>query len=77
MNLHDQKAKILQATKQAPEGGDFVWGGVDEGDHALDKQALPLFKAQQQELDRRYQAYQNGQLSLHDWEAVHQALRNK
>jgi len=49
-----------------------VWNEIATG-----HQEVPLPEWQQQELDKRYQAYQNDQLVLHDWEAVHQTLRSK
>ncbi|MDA3938441.1 MAG: addiction module protein [Spirochaetia bacterium] len=38
---------------------------------------LPLPEWQKSELDKRYSDYQNGELKLHDWEDVHENLRNK
>lgn len=32
---------------------------------------------QKSELDKRYKDYKNGKLKLHDWEGVHEELRNK
>lgn len=38
---------------------------------------LPMPEWQEQELDRRYADYKQGKLELHDWRAVHEALREK
>lgn len=38
---------------------------------------LPMYEWQKQELDRRYQEYQEGKLDLHDWKMVHAKLRDK
>ena len=37
--------------------------------------AMPTW--QETELNRRYQDYQQGALELHDWQAVHEGLREK
>ncbi|RKX83115.1 MAG: addiction module protein [Spirochaetes bacterium] len=38
---------------------------------------LPMPEWQKSELDKRYSNYKNGELKLHDWETVHENLRNK
>ena len=32
---------------------------------------------QKQELDKRYEEYNEGTLELHDWEDIHKGLRDK
>jgi putative addiction module component (TIGR02574 family) len=38
---------------------------------------LTLPKWQKEELDRRYKEYQQGNIELHDWQSVHEELREK
>ena len=38
---------------------------------------LPMPERQKLELDKRYKDFKNGELKLHDWEDVHENLRNK
>ena len=38
---------------------------------------LPLPEWQKEELNRRYQEYQKGNPDLHDWQSVHEELREK
>ncbi len=38
---------------------------------------IPIPLWQKKELDKRDEAYQKGELELHDWDAVHQELREK
>lgn len=38
---------------------------------------LPFPDWQRQELEKRYGQYKDGRMDLHDWEAVHEALREK
>ena len=38
---------------------------------------LPIPEWQKVELDKRYSEYKNGKLKLHNWEGVHEELRNK
>ncbi len=38
---------------------------------------LPMPEWQKAELDKRYADYQAGNLKLHDWESLHEDLRNK
>jgi putative addiction module component (TIGR02574 family) len=49
-----------------------VWDSIAEGNSQL-----PMPEWQKTELDKRYQAYQEGKLTLHDWRSVHEELRNK
>lgn len=44
---------------------------------AKDQQILPLPEWQKNELERRYQEYQQGDLELYDWQTAHEELRNK
>lgn len=47
-------------------------------DSIAESQSLPPMPERQKiELTRRYAAYSNHQLSLHDWQVVHDDLRNK
>ena len=43
---------------------------------ALSNSELPLPDWQKRELDKRYEEYKTGKQSLHDWNSVHEALRN-
>jgi putative addiction module component (TIGR02574 family) len=38
---------------------------------------LPMSEWQKQELDKRYKAYKAGEQNLHDWQSVHEEVRNK
>ncbi|MBW2010134.1 MAG: addiction module protein [Deltaproteobacteria bacterium] len=38
---------------------------------------LPMPEWQVKELDKRYHEYTEGKQNLHDWESVHEELRNK
>ena len=38
---------------------------------------LPLPEWQKQELDKRYKEYKAGEQNLHDWQSVHEEIRNK
>lgn len=38
---------------------------------------LTLPEWQKVELDKRYQEYKSGKLALHEWNEVHEALRDK
>jgi len=49
-----------------------IWDSI-----AASNADIPLPDWQKQELDRRYQEFKEGNLELHDWEAVHQDLRQK
>ena len=44
---------------------------------ALDNAEVPLPDWQKRELDKRYEEYRTGKQGLHDWQAVHEGLRNK
>jgi putative addiction module component (TIGR02574 family) len=46
-------------------------------DIARNNGELPMPEWQKVELDKRYSDYLNGTLQLHDWEGVHQEIRNK
>ena len=46
-------------------------------DIAATNACIPLPVWQRQELDSRYQAYQQGDNSVYDWQSVHEELRNK
>jgi putative addiction module component (TIGR02574 family) len=37
----------------------------------------PLQEWQKSELNKRYSDYKNGELKLHNWEDIHENLRNK
>ena len=49
-----------------------IWDSI-----AASNADIPLPDWQKQELDRRYREFKEGKLELHDWEAVHQDLRQK
>jgi len=44
---------------------------------AASNSELTLPEWQKEELNRRYQEYQKGNLELHDWQSVHEELREK
>ena len=41
------------------------------------KYAKQMPEWQKRELDKRYQAYKAGEQNLHDWQSVHEEIRNK
>ncbi|TAJ93965.1 MAG: addiction module protein [Gammaproteobacteria bacterium] len=49
-----------------------VWDAI-----AASNSELPMPEWQKRELDKRYEAYKKGQLELHDWQSVHEGLRDK
>jgi len=49
-----------------------IWDSI-----AASSPDLPLPEWQKKELDKRYSDYQRGGLELHDWQAVHEGLRDK
>ena len=49
-----------------------VWDSIAQGN-----KELPMPEWQKKELDLRYKSYKEGKLNLHDWESVHNNLRNK
>lgn len=49
-----------------------IWDSIAASSSEL---AMPTW--QETELDRRYRDYQQGALELHDWQAVHEGLREK
>jgi len=38
---------------------------------------IPMYDWQKKELDKRYAEYKKGKLELHDWEKVHNELREQ
>lgn len=44
---------------------------------ARDTASLPLPEWQKQELIKRQAEYENGKVSLHDWQSVHEDLRSR
>ena len=38
---------------------------------------IPMPEWQKRELDKRHEEYRQGNVGLHDWESVHEELRNK
>jgi len=38
---------------------------------------LPMPQWQKQELDKRYKEYKARTLNIHDWQSVHEEIRNK
>lgn len=49
-----------------------IWDSI-----AASNAEIPMPEWQKQELDKRYKEYQEGKLELHDWESVHEGLRDK
>jgi putative addiction module component (TIGR02574 family) len=49
-----------------------IWDSI-----ARDNAELPMPEWQKTELDKRYSDYQKGKLRLHDWEGIHEELRNE
>ena len=49
-----------------------VWDSIAQGNAEL-----PMPEWQKQELDRRYGEYKTGDQNLHDWQSVHEEIRNK
>lgn len=49
-----------------------IWDSI-----ARSKDYIPLTAAQMAELDLRYQEFAEGRQQLHEWEEVHEALRQK
>jgi len=49
-----------------------IWDSI-----ARNNSELPMPEWQKAELDKRYSDYKKKKLNLHDWEGVHDELRNK
>lgn len=49
-----------------------IWDSI-----ALSNSELPMPEWQKVELEKRYSDYNNGKLTLHDWQSVHSGLRNR
>ena len=49
-----------------------IWDSI-----AQSNAQLPLPEWQKTELAKRYSEYKNGELKLHDWQEVHDELREK
>ena len=49
-----------------------IWDSI-----AQDNSELPMPEWQKLELDKRYKEYKAGGQNLHDWQSVHEDLRNK
>jgi putative addiction module component (TIGR02574 family) len=49
-----------------------VWDSIAHGN-----EELPLQEWQKHELDKRYKEYMAGEQNLHDWQSVHEDIRNK
>jgi len=49
-----------------------IWDSI-----ASDNSELPMTEWQKKELDHRYQEYKKGNLELHNWQSVHESLRDK
>jgi putative addiction module component (TIGR02574 family) len=47
-----------------------IWDSIAEGNAEL-----PMAEWQKQELDKRYQEFNSGNVELHDWQTVHEGLR--
>lgn len=48
-----------------------IWDSI-----AQDNSKLPMPEWQKRELDKRYNEYKAGEQALHDWQSVHEDLRN-
>ncbi|MFA7174621.1 MAG: addiction module protein [Kiritimatiellia bacterium] len=42
-----------------------------------DSGSVPLSEGQKRELDKRYNEFISGNVTLHDWSAVHEDIRNR
>jgi len=49
-----------------------VWDSI-----AQSNSELPMPEWQKRELDKRYKEYKAGEQNLHDWQSVHEEIRNK
>ena len=49
-----------------------IWDAI-----ARDNSELPMPEWQKAELDKRHKEYKEGKLNLHDWQGVHEDIRNK
>lgn len=49
-----------------------IWDSI-----ARNNAELPMPEWQISELDKRYRDYKNGKVKLHNWEGIHDELRNK
>ena len=48
-----------------------VWDAI-----AKSNRELPMHEWQKRELDKRYREYKEGKQNLHDWQSVHEDIRN-
>lgn len=49
-----------------------IWDSI-----AASNSDIPLPDWQKQELDKRYKAYEEGKSGLHEWQSVHEELRDQ
>lgn len=49
-----------------------IWDSIAESNSKL-----PMPAWQKKELDKRYDAYQRGELNLHSWEDINKSIRKK
>jgi len=49
-----------------------IWESIATGNSEI-----PMPAWQKQELDKRYEEYNEGTLELHDWEDIHKSLHDK
>jgi len=49
-----------------------IWDSI-----ARDNSELPMHEWQKSELRKRYGEYKSGKLQLHNWQGVHENLRNE
>lgn len=49
-----------------------IWDNI-----AQNNEELPMPEWQKAKLDQRYSDFKDGNLKLHDWESIHEELRNK
>ena len=47
-----------------------IWDSIAKGNDEL-----PMPEWQKQELDKRYQSFKDGEQELHDWQSVHEELK--
>jgi len=49
-----------------------IWNSIAESNSKL-----PMSPWQQKELDKRYEAYQKGDLELHSWDDINKSIQKK
>ncbi|KAA3663064.1 MAG: addiction module protein [Calditrichaeota bacterium] len=69
--------EILQAVKKLDLSEKLllvedIWDNI-----ATSNATIPLHEWQKHELERRYKEYKSGTMAIHDWQGVHDELRDK